>query len=76
MQKSKYYAMRNSLKLGVLVVAISIATAGCSGCGDKGKPGSNQNPDSPQTKIDTSKKPIDTAKAKIDTTKKDTSKKK
>ena len=59
--------MKNSIKLGVLALALTVSFAAC-------KSKSSSGPDS--TKVDTTKK--DTAKvdtAKKDTTKKDTTKK-
>jgi len=62
--------MKNLIKAGLLATMVSIFAAGCSGCGDRTKPG-----ETGKVVNDSPKKAIDTTKAKIDTTKKDTSKK-
>jgi hypothetical protein len=72
MQKSKNYEMKNSLKVGLLAIAIGIFAAGCSGCGDHTKTTPEETGKVAQ---DSPKKTADTTKAKIDTAKKDTSKK-
>ena len=64
--------MKNLIKIGLLATMLSIFAAGCSGCGDRSKPGDKI--DTTKTSVDSPKKTIDTTKAKIDTTKNDTSK--
>ena len=60
--------MKNSFKIGFLIVAIAVSALAC----DPPKTNSNTTPpDSGKAKIDTSQKSIDTAKkAAIDTVKK------
>ena len=63
--------MKNSLKVGSLILAIVISVSSCSSCGNGDKGGSNVKIDTPNAKIDTPKKTIDTAKTAVaDTSKK------
>ena len=65
--------MRNSFKLGIVVLIVSITVSAC----DPAKPGSAKSPvDSNKLAIDTPQKIVDTAKkAATDTVKKDSVKK-
>ncbi|MBS1525139.1 MAG: hypothetical protein JST19_05785 [Bacteroidetes bacterium] len=65
--------MKNLLKISALAIIVSIAVAGCSGCGDRTNAGTGKI-DTGKTAVDSSRKAIDTAKT--DTAKKDTAKKK
>ena len=66
--------MKNSLKIGLLAVAITVSAAGCSGC-HNGKETKGPVIDTNEMKADSPKKATDTsAKVKADTTKKDTTK--
>ncbi|HVW15906.1 MAG TPA: hypothetical protein VHB54_18895 [Mucilaginibacter sp.] len=65
--------MKNSFKISALAIMVSIAAAGCFGCGDRTKTGTEKI-DTGKTAVDSPKTTIDTAKT--DTARKDTSKKK